>query len=537
MDQVSAATLFRTSPGLVGPTDIRLRPYQRDAIDAIRQKFSDGDRSTLLILPTGTGKTITFGSIIKRTIEKGGRSLVLAHRGELIDQAMESLCNLGLDPAVEKAGEFARAIYEPDVVVATVQTLQRDRLESWPADHFRLIVTDEAHHATADSYRKIYKHFCGKGGARHLGVTATADRADEDLLSDVFDSVAYELSLWDAMTAEPPGPYLARLRFVQCDVGIDLRDIRTTADDFNQADLEEAIKPHIETLANAIRQEAGQRKTLVFTPDVGSAQAMATALDSIGVPAQWVAGDDSMRKEKVKAFKRGEFQALCNCALLTEGFDCPDVAAIALCRPTKSRPLYAQMVGRGTRMASGKTDCLLIDFNWLTAKHDLVKPVELFDTTKTSTELIEVAQEMAVAQPGRDLLDLIDQAQEVVEQRRIIRVKAQQREVKYRKVSYDPISVMDVLGIPIRKETVVVTPATEKQQAYLTKCKLTNVGNISKRQATTIIGHLMKRRDNKLATVNQVQWLIRNGHDPVDARSLTFADASAALDRYFGKRS
>ena len=170
-------------------------------------------------LPTGCGKTITFGMITRKAIEKGNKVLILAHRGELIDQAAEKLCTLGVDAQIEQASSYARSVWEPDCVVGTVQTLRGKRLESWPRDYFRLIVTDEAHHATADTYQAIYEHF----NALHLGVTATADRADEDSLSDVFESVAYEYSLWDAMRAPHPGPYLCRLTFVQCDLQIDLR--------------------------------------------------------------------------------------------------------------------------------------------------------------------------------------------------------------------------------------------------------------------------------------------------------------------------
>src|SRR5262249_13799209 len=161
---------------------------------AVRSQFAAQKRSTLLVLPTGTGKTLVFGMIARRVIEQGGRVLILAHRNELIEQAVDKLDLLGIEAAVEQASRYARAIWEPDAVVATVQTMQRDRLATWPADYFRLIVTDEAHHATAKSYQAVCQHF---PHAWHLGVTATADRADDDVLSDVFESLAYEMTLWD----------------------------------------------------------------------------------------------------------------------------------------------------------------------------------------------------------------------------------------------------------------------------------------------------------------------------------------------------
>lgn len=528
-------TLFAEEKTRLGPVQVSLRDYQEEAIDAIRDRFIKGDRSTLLVLPTGTGKTITFGSVARRTIERGGRVLILAHRDELIQQAAAKLDLLGVEVGIEKAEQQARAIFNPDCVIASVATMQRKRLASWPRDHFRLIITDEAHHATADSYRRIYAHF----NAYHLGVTATADRADEESVGDVFKSIAYEMSLWDAMTAPDPGPYLCRLRFVQCDVEIDLRQIRTTAGDFNQSDLEERIRPLIDTLANSIRQEIGDRKTLVFTPDVGSAMAMATALKSLGFKADYSAGDDSQRKHKVQEFHKGRLQILCNCALLTEGFDCPDVSAIVLCRPTKSRPLYAQMVGRGTRLANNKKDCLIVDFNYLTTKHDLVKPVELFDTSHTDTEALEIAQKLLLDSPGSDVMEAIERGTAEHKQRQLIRIMAKERQVNYRKVSYDPLSVCDTLGMTYRapvSNDPCSNPATAAQLGCLDKFGVEGCENMSRTRASTMIDMLISRAQKGLASMKQVTYLIRQGVDADEARAMTRDEASAYLEAKWGPR-
>jgi superfamily II DNA or RNA helicase len=515
----------------LGPLKVGLRPYQDDAVSAVDAEFARGRKSTLLVLPTGTGKTITFGMLVRRCISAGGRALVLAHRGELIDQAVNKLDLLGVEAAVEKAGQRARSLYDPDAVVATVQTMQKKRLASWPRDHFDLVITDEAHHATATSYRSIYRHF---RGANHLGVTATADRADEECLSSVFESVAYEMSLWEAMTAAEPGPYLCRLRFVQCDVDIDLRDIRTTAGDFNLGDLEARITPLVETLANAIRQEIGGRKTLVFTPDVGSAQAMAGALKSLGLEADWASGDDRDRETKVAKFRRNEIRVLCNCSLFTEGFDEPDISAIALCRPTKSRSLYAQMVGRGTRLAHGKPDCLLVDFNYLTAKHDLVRPVELFDTSRVDPEILQIAQETADKEPGTDLLDAVEKAKDEHARRQVLKIRAREREIKYRKVSYDPLAVYETFGLPIRGSlNATMKPATEGQVRYLEGFGVKDAAKLSKTKASTLIDYLADRRKRNLCTMKQCSWLIAKGIDPAEARNMNFHQASTMLDQLF----
>lgn len=525
-------TLFETS---LRTASIDLRQYQHEAIDAILDRFDSGDRSTLLVLPTGTGKTVTFGALARHFIERDERVLVLAHRGELIDQAAETLGRLGIDAGVEKAESYARATFEPQAVIATVQTLQRRRLESWPRDHFGLVIVDEAHHATAETYRNILKYFDSKV----LGVTATADRADGTLLGEVFDSLAYEVRLWDAMTDRlPGGPFLSRLKFVQCELGIDLREIRTTAGDLNQADLEEAIRPHIEGLANAIRQEVGDRKTLVFTPDVGSATALASAFKCLNLSSEWVSGDRPDRSDIVHRFKQGDFQVLTNCALLLEGFDCPDIGAIALCRPTKSRPLLAQMVGRGTRLASGKTDCLVIDFDWLTRKHDLVKPVELFDAETDDPEIVEIAKRMAESGETLDLCDLIEQAKEEKTRRTEYRIRARQRELKYRRTVYDPAEVADIIGVPWRNEAMRYEGTiTGKQLSALTKFtkgKMDGLNRLSKRRASTLMDAFVKRSRANLATYSQVVYLIKNGVDPTEARAMTIAEASSRLDEIFG---
>jgi superfamily II DNA or RNA helicase len=182
------------------------------------------------------------------------------------------------------------------------------------------MIIDEAHHATATSYQRLLAHFTCKV----LGVTATPDRADEDNISDVFETVADEMTIWEAMTAPSPGPYLCRLLFAPCEIDIDLRELSTKDGDFTNEDLADRISPHIEVLANAIRQETGERKTLVFTPTVKVAMGLATALsDSLGLSADWVSGDCIDRDARVEKYKNGMTRILVNCNLLTEGFDDP----------------------------------------------------------------------------------------------------------------------------------------------------------------------------------------------------------------------
>jgi superfamily II DNA or RNA helicase len=529
---MSTASLIATPE--LGTNTLTPRPYQVEALDAARRELSKG-RSTCIILPTGTGKTVMFASAVRMCADKGGRTLVVAHREELITQAADTIERVGVTPGVERADSYARAVFDPLAVVASVQTISRPkRLESWGRDHFRLIVVDECHHATAETYQRVLKHF---RSAKVLGVTATPDRADGDEIADVFGSVAYEMSIWDAMTAPPPGPYLCRLKVVRCETSIDLRGIRTTGGDFNAGDLEERITPLIETLANAIKDKIGDRQTIVFTPDCGSAAAMATALESLGVRADYVWGDSPDRGAKVDRYKDGGTQVLCNCMLFTEGFDAPSTSAIVLCRPTKSRALYSQMVGRGTRLSRGKEDCVLIDFAWLTDAMDLVRPADLFDRTDRADDEGEILGEMIAKAPGGvDLVEAATQAKEEAAKRQVLRVKAREREVKVRWVSYDPLAMADTLGIPMRGAmNATHDPATPGQVQTLAKFGVEKADQMSRRRAAKMLDVIIDRRKRNLATPKQVAWLLKMDVPPAEARAMSFRDASETLDRLFNK--
>ena len=223
--------------------------------------------------------------------------------------------------------------------------------------------------------------------------------------------------------------------------------------------------------------------------------------------AEAVWGNDPEREKKIEKFHKGEINILCNCALLTEGFDCKDVSAIVLCRPTKSRPLYAQMVGRGTRIATDKDNCLIVDFDYLTAKHDLVKPVELFDTTHTDAEMLEIAMQMVHADKDLPLDEAIEKASRAKEERAKIRVVARQRSLKYGRVSYDPIAISDTLGMPWRGTgDLSINKATQGQIDLLKKFGVENADTMSKTRAKTMIDFLIQRRNQGLG-INEANKL------------------------------
>lgn len=521
----------------LGSDTLTARYYQIEALEAVRREFKAGIKRTMVVLPTASGKTVLFSKISRATVEKGGRVLILAHLGDLVHQAADVLERVGIIAGIEKAELYARASFDPDVVVGTVQTFRGKRLASWDPGYFKLVIRDECHHSTSDTDLEILNHF---SGARVLGVTATPDRADGKSLMDIFQSVAYERTIWEMMTAPAPGPYLSRLEFIQRDAGIDLRNIKTTGEDYNDEDIKVAITPHIELLANLIKEETVGRSTLVFTPDVGSAQAMATALQSLGLSAEWIAGDSADRDEKARSFKTGETQMLCNCHLFCEGVDAPITSAIALCRPTKSRSLFTQMVGRGLRLYPGKQNCRLIDFNFLTTTHELVRPVDLFDNAGIAPDILDAAHGRLQNLDDTDLLAAIESAREDIEEkertRRVISLSVQERKVKCRRVSYDPLSIANVLGMKFKTATeAVFVPPTDAQCDYAKRKGIQNPEIMSKRRLSRLLDFDSKRRAKGLATIKQVNFMMSLGIKAEEARKMTIPQASETINRIQGK--
>lgn len=351
-----------------------LRPYQHEAVAAAQRDLAT-HRSTLLVAATGTGKTVTFAELVRQAKMRGQCCLVLAHRDELIQQAVRKLEALGMHPEVERAKWRASA--SADCVVASVQTLRGPRLTKYARDHFGLIVVDEAHHATAPGYRAILDHF---EAAKVLGVTATPLRADGQALGDVFDTVAYRYEIRQAIREGYLVPITARHVVVD---GVDLSAVKTRAGDLAQDQLAKVLETEqaIAGVVVPLLELTHDRPTVVFGVDVAHAKAMCDALnDRRPGCARSVYGsmNDRERSDLLRDFEAGQFQYLCNCALLTEGWDSPRTACVAIARPTKSWALYVQMVGRGTRPCpeTGKRDLLLLNFSGKAGRHRLVGPAD-----------------------------------------------------------------------------------------------------------------------------------------------------------------
>lgn len=524
-----SGSLFETPE--LGPNTMTLRPYQAEAIDAARECLKTS-RSTLVLLPTGTGKTVLFCGAARMTAERGGRTLILVGREELAYQTGNMLDRFGLMWGLEKADSSARQHGEPHAVVAMVQTLHAKRLAGWPPDYFRLIVIDECHHATSDSYQRILKHFKAGGRPVHrVGVTATPDRNDEAKIADVFATKAYEMDIWEAIKSG----FLCPLRFLRCDTPLDLRGLKAGKEDFSDADIAARITPMVEVLANAIKAKVEGRQTIVFTPDCKSASAVASALQSINCNADYVTGECPDRPRKIESYVKGETRILVNAMLLTEGFDAPHTSAIVLLRPTKSRPLFAQMIGRGTRLAPLKDYCLVVDFPCLTDDHDLVRPRDLLLGVKKdgADEVDDIVDEIIQASPeGIDLIEAAERAGKEKARRDELRIQVRQREDRLKWSAKDPLEgAFELLGVPYKASAHAIhAKPSQKVIETLARRKIPNPEKLSRGNAKRILDELNERYRQGLASYAQTKLLARNNVPIEVARAMSFDQAKAAID-------
>lgn len=499
---------------MAGPSSrmgLVLRPYQIEAVQAIEAEWGACDNArTLLVQATGTGKTVVMSSVAEDAVRGGGRVLMLAHRDELITQAQEKFkaCS-DLDCAIEKAGSHAMGSMFP-VTLASVQTLAREsRLAEYPSDYFSHVFIDEAHHALADSYRNVIDHF---ENARVLGVTATPDRADKRDLAEVFSSIAYEYPLGRAIREG----YLSRIVAQLIPLEIDISDVKVQAGDFQASGLDESLDPYLPEIA-AKMLEAGcdRRHTVVFLPLVKTAERMADALNAVGIPTEEIDGNSADRAEILARFESGETKCLTCSMLLTEGWDCPACDCVVVLRPTKSRALFAQMVGRGTRLYPGKDHLLLLDFLWNTERHDLCRPASLF--AKSAEVAKRMTEKEEDAPNGIDLMAAEREAEtDILQQREasLVRELAAQRRKKSRLV--DPL----LFSMSIEDEDLAdyeplmpadALPPTERQMRAIANFGLDTSSIDCFGMASMVLDRLIRRAESNMATPRQIRQLERFG--------------------------
>lgn len=507
---------------------MELRPYQAEAKAAVFEQWDKGALKTLLVLPTGCGKTIVFAKVAEDCVRQGYRVLILAHRGELLEQAADKIkksTNLGC--ATEKAEQTCLGSWFR-ITVGSVQSMQREkRLSQFSEDYFNVIIIDEAHHCISDGYQKVLQHF---PSAKVLGVTATPDRGDMRNLGEFFESLAYEYTLPKAIREG----YLSPIKAMTIPLQLDLSGVSIQSGDFKAGDIATALDPYLHQIADEMMKYCRDRKTVVFLPLVKTSQKFKDILNEKGFKAAEVNGESKERAEVLEDFDKGEYNVLCNSMLLTEGWDCPSVDCVIVLRPTKVRSLYSQMVGRGTRLCEGKSHLLLLDFLWHTERHELCHPADLICEKK------EVARKMTENLEGTagcpmDLEEAERKASEDVIAEREESLAKQLQEMRTRKKKLvDPlqfemsIQAEDLSGY-VPAFGWEMAPPSDKQKQELEKRGILpdEIDNAGK--ANLILDRLHKRQEEGLTTPKQIRCLEKYGFQHVG--TWTFEAGKNMIDR------
>lgn len=506
---------------------MKLRDYQEESVKRIFQEWDVGHKKTLLVLPTGTGKTIVFSKVAEEAVRQGKRVLILAHRGELLNQAADKIeKSTGLTVSKEKAEETSIGSWTR-ITVGSVQSMaQAKRLSRFSPDHFDVIIVDEAHHTLSSTYQTVLNHF---ETANVLGVTATPDRGDMQNLGQLFDSLAYEYTLPKAIKSG----YLTPIKALTLPIHIDLKGVKQTAGDFNASQVGHVLDPYLEAIADEMVQHARDRKTVVFLPLVKTSQKFTELLNQKGFKAAEVNGNSKDRDEVLKDFDDGKYNVLCNSMLLTEGWDSPAVDCVVVLRPTKVRSLYSQMVGRGTRLYPGKTELLLLDFLWHTDRHELVHPAHLIaedaEVAKKATEKIEESDEPV------NIEDIIEEAAEDVTNEREEALAKQLEKLRTKKKRLvDPIQFeMQIQDKDLQNYVPMfgqeLDPPTKEQLNQIEKAGIDPTSIDSKGKADELLKRVNYRNQQDLSTPKQIRQLEQRGYNNV--ANWKFDQAKVLIDQ------
>lgn len=568
-----------------------LRPYQGDTAERVWVCLSNGHKSTMVVLPTGTGKTVIFAHIAKRFAETYRKKvLIVAHREELIFQAAHKVEQILGEPPQIEMGEYhssPKGFFGSSVFITSVQTMSKEsRYSMFDPSEFCLVIVDEAHHCVprCKTYNRVVTHFTQDSTCKLLGATATADRLDERALGQMFESVAYEYQLPDAIRDGWLVPIEQEYVTVE---HLDLRAVRMQGDDFNERDLAEVMNERVlHEIAKPSFEKADGRPMLVFTPPRPKRKKIKTcgcdpdAECECGEfdyeppkpsPADELAkiyngykdgsaialhGDTEreLRRGEIEQFKSGKRQILVSCSLFLEGFDAPNAAVIAMARPTASRSLYAQAVGRATRPLGGlvdgldseedrrsaialsaKPNCLVIDFVGNAGRHKLISSVDILGGMYED-EIIERAKKNAEQKsaPSNMMDELVQAAMQADEEKKIEEARKhslrKQLDVKakYTSVKIDPFDLLDIQPGRCPGWHVGRMP-TDRQVEALRKFKVPEkeIEGLDFWKATKMMDALIGRIKKGFCTYKQAELLRKHGYDT----NIRFEDASAIIAR------
>lgn len=536
---------------------MELRDYQQKCNDSVMAALQEND-STLFVLPTGCGKTISFAHLIKNT---PGRALVLAHRKVLINQAAQKIemvtgdrcaVEMGNNWSSERDGMWR---HKAKCVVSTIQTqisgARGDgRMSRFDPNEFSLLIVDEAHRTISESYRKVIRYYQQNKALKVVGCTATPDRADEQALGQIYDSVAFEYEISDAIEDGWLVPIRQQRVFVD---SIDFSDVKTTQGDLNGPELAAVMEQeaNLHKVADPLFQMTNGRKTVVFASSVAHARRLAEILNRHEAGCAESIDAETLDYERDRIFrelKDGSIRFLINVGICTEGWDEPSVAVVAMARPTKSRALYAQMAGRGTRTLTGLVDNLtsaedrriaiaqsekpfveIIDFVGNSGKHALITSADILGG-KFSDEAIEkVKKEYQEREDGALSEDVIERLKEA--EMKLIRARDEAAEARkkivgratYRTSESNPF---DVFGLtPTKPRGWDQKPLSDKQIALLSRNGI-DAGNMTFSQVQQVIGEIIKRMREGKCSFKQARLLKKHGYDG----NMSRADASRTID-------
>lgn len=535
---------------------VKARPYQTEAIKAIHKSLKSVN-STLMVMATGLGKTIAFSMLALDFLPRG-RVMVLAHREELIFQAYQKLTDVtGIEPAIEMGDYHVQD--DREIVVSSIQTqiagMDGDgRMTKFNPHEFGLIIIDEAHHSRAKSYHRVIDYYRQNPNAKVLGVTATPDRADEKALGKVFEDVAYEYDIRDGIN----DGWLAEIRQSEVVVeGLDFSKIRNAkSGDLHGAELAAVLEQEqaLHEIATPTVELVGDRKALVFAASVAQAERLTEIINRHKPDsADFVTGttDKVERREMFAAFARKDFQFLVNVGVATEGFDDPSIDCIVMARPTKSRSLYAQMAGRGTRPLPGIIDGLelpqsrkeamrnsdkpfveIIDFVGNSGEHKLITSADVLGGNYDDTVIERAKRNAEEKDVPTDVLDELELAEKQIEaeQREERERAARERiraKVKYSTAKVNPFDVLDVN--PWReKGWHKGRQPTQKQLKTLENAGVPTDG-LSFTHASQLIDQVFKRRKNGTCTYKQAKVLNKFGYH--NSKDFTFKQASDLISQ------
>lgn len=485
---------------------IQLRPYQIECVEKIKESFLEFNR-VLVVLSVAAGKTIIFNEVAKSFIKNKGRVLVLAHREELLSQAAEKMSLFNdIEYTVIKSG------FETDMdkyyYVGSVQSLYRPkRLKKFPRDYFSLIITDESHHLTCDTYQAILKYF---KNYKLLGVTATERKSEAKKFASMFDTKAYEYSIQQMISDGFGSRVIAR----NANISVDLSGVSIVNGDFSVRELDQEITKQFDKVGNYIINNLHSRKSIIiFTPRVESAFGLAERLRYLGLASEAVCGATKERADIIRRFKNGEIRVLINALVFSEGTDIPNIDCIFNLRPTLSEIFYTQVIGRGLRLFPNKENCLIVDCLWGTDR-DILHPANIFSKEESVCHLMK---DFLITNVNKSydilnlekLMDFTCHYKEMESARRLTCSSLSKKGLKdYRIFAF----IIDESSI-LKYEPVYeweVQKITQKQEELLVRNGISPFG-LTKGLASKLIDVIIKRIEKKLATPKQMFFMASKG--------------------------